>query len=196
MSRETIHPPLLRATHWLNAVAVIIMIGSGLQIHNAYPILPWAVPSALTIGGWLGGATRWHFAAMWLLVGNGLVYLGHGIVTGRLRRRMWPLRLRDLAGDLAAALRGRIRHDAPGTYNAVQRACYLGVIGALVLALLSGLALWKPVQFGGLSALLGDFDTTRLVHFGAMVAIVLFLLLHVTMAMLVPRTLRAMLVGR
>lgn len=191
-----VHPLLVRVTHWINAVAMLVMIGSGLAIHNAHPILPFRVPEALTIGGWLGGATRWHFAAMWLLVANGLVYVAHGLASGRFRRRLLPLSARAVRTDLRAALTGRLGHDDPSRYNAVQKLLYLGVLLAGGLAVLSGLAIWKPVQLGWLTAAMGDFDNARLVHFAAMAAIVLFLVVHVAMALLVPRSLKPMITGR
>ncbi|NVO16518.1 MAG: cytochrome b/b6 domain-containing protein [Rhodoplanes sp.] len=194
--RPAIHPLTVRVTHWINALAMTVMIMSGLAIHNAYPILPVAIPDALTLGGWLGGATRWHFAAMWLLAGNGLVYLAYGIVSGRFRRKLLPITPRAVLADLRDALSGRLGHADLSVYNAVQRLLYLGVILAGLLAVLSGLAIWKPVQLGGLTALMGDFDNARLVHFAAMAAIVTFLLVHVAMALLVPRSLKAMVVGR
>ena len=190
-----LHPLIVRLTHWLNAIAVIVMIGSGWQIYNASPILPFAFHAAVTIGGWLGGALLWHFAAMWLVMGNLAIYLLYGLASGRLRRKLLPLSPRALAADLVAALKGRLAHDDLSRYNAVQRAFYLGVIAALVLVVLSGLAIWKPVQLQPRAALFGGFAGARIVHFLAMTAIVLFILVHVAMALLVPRSLRAMLRG-
>jgi thiosulfate reductase cytochrome b subunit len=190
----TIHPLIVRVTHWVNAVAVIIMIGSGLAIHNAFPILPAPVPGWLTFGGFID-ALRWHFAAMWLLALNGLVMLAFGLFTGRYRRKLLPIRAIDIWGDSLAALSGKLSHADLSVYNAVQRLLYLSVLLALALAVVSGLALWKPVQFGWLTALLGDFDSARLVHFGAMAFITGFIMLHVIMALLVPRSLLAMIRG-
>ncbi len=191
-----VHPLVVRVTHWINAGAVAIMIGSGFEIHNAHPILPFAVPSFLTIGGWLGGATQWHFAAMWVLVLNGAVYLAYGLASKRLARKLLPIRPRSVLADLKAALAGRLGHADIASYNAVQRLLYAGVIVAVSIAVLSGVAIWKPVQFRPLTTLFGDFDNARLVHFAAMSAIALFLVVHVVMALLVPRSLLAMLRGR
>lgn len=191
-----VHPLVVRVTHWINAGAVAIMIGSGFEIHNAHPILPFAVPSFLTIGGWLGGATQWHFAAMWVLVLNGAVYLAYGLASKRLARKLLPIRPRSVLADLTAALAGRLGHADIASYNAVQRLLYAGVIVAVSIAVLSGVAIWKPVQFRPLTTLFGDFDNARLVHFAAMSAIALFLVVHVVMALLVPRSLLAMLRGR
>lgn len=194
-SRATIHPLVVRTTHWINAAAMLVMIMSGFEIHNAHPILPFGIPSSLTLGGWLGGATQWHFAAMWVLVANGFVYHAYGFVSGRFRRKFWPIRPQAVLADLRAALTGGLSHADLSTYNAVQRLMYCGVILATGLAVLSGLAIWKPVQFGDLTTLLGDFDNARIVHFAAMAAIVLFLVVHVSMALIVPRSLAAMVRG-
>lgn len=191
-----VHPLVVRLTHWINAGAMLVMIGSGLAIYNASPILPWRVPPALTIGGWLGGATRWHFAAMWLLAANGALYLAYGLASGRFRRRFLPLAPRAVLADLRAALAGRLGHADPTRYNAVQKLLYRGVLAAGALAAVSGLAIYKPVQLGWLTAALGDFDTARLVHFAAMLAIAGFLVVHVGMALLVPRCLKPMITGR
>ena len=193
--RHTLHPPVVRVTHWLNAVLMGVMVMSGWEIHNAYPVLPFAVPRVLTLGGWLGGATRWHFAAMYLLMLNGLVYLAYGILSGRFRRMLFPLTPGMIMADLRAAVTGRLSHGQQADYNALQKLLYLGVILAALLAVASGLAIWKPVQFGWLTWLMGDFDQARIVHFVAMVLIVAFALLHVAMALLVPRSLLAMLRG-
>jgi thiosulfate reductase cytochrome b subunit len=191
-----VHPLHVRITHWVNALAVLVMIMSGWQIYNASPLYPFTFPRSLTLGGWLGGALLWHFAAMWLFVLNGLVYLATGLATGRLRRRLLPLRPAELVHDLAAALAGRLSHADAGAYNAVQKALYLGVLLAGVAIVASGLAMWKPVQLRELAALLGGYEGARLVHFLAMAAIVLFLVVHVAMALVVPRSLRAMIRGR
>jgi thiosulfate reductase cytochrome b subunit len=192
----SVHPLYVRVTHWINALAMLIMIGSGWQIYNASPLFPFTFPSGLTLGGWLAGGLLWHFAAMWLLVANGLVYLVVGLVTGRLRRRLLPVRPSEVARDFRAALTGRLGHADLGVYNAVQKTLYLGVLLAGVAIVASGLAIWKPVQLQWLAALLGGYEGARLVHFFAMAAVVAFLVVHVVMALLVPRSLRAMIMGR
>lgn len=194
--RPVIHPLHVRITHWINALAMLIMIGSGWQIYNASPLFPFTFPSGLTLGGWLAGGLLWHFAAMWLLVANGLVYLAIGLVSGRLRRKLLPIRPGEIIVDLWAALTGRLSHADLSAYNAVQRALYLGVLMAGVVIVASGFAMWKPVQLQALAALFGDYEGARLVHFFAMAAIVSFLVIHVLMALLVPKSLRAMIVGR
>jgi thiosulfate reductase cytochrome b subunit len=189
-------PLWVRVTHWLNALGAILMVMSGWRIYDASPLFDLRFPKALTLGGWLAGALQWHFAAMWLLAVNGLVYLLLNVATGRVRGRFWPLSLRQLRADLGAALRGHLSHDDPARYNAVQKAAYLGAVALLVLMVLSGLVLWKSVQFPWLRALMGGYEGARLVHFLAMCGLVLFFLVHVTMVALVPRTLRTMILGR
>src|SRR5215213_9841665 len=138
--RILVHPLTVRVTHWINVVAMLIMIFSGWRIYNADPLFPFKFPAELTLGGWLAGALQWHFAAMWLLALNGLIYLGYGLV--------------------------------------------------------SGLVLWKPVQFHALGMLMGDYEGVRYVHFFAMAALVAFVFVHVLMVALVPRTLPSMFTGR
>jgi thiosulfate reductase cytochrome b subunit len=191
-----IHPVWVRVTHWVNAVAVAIMIGSGWEIYNASPLFAFAFPPAITLGGWLAGALLWHFAAMWLLAVNGVVYLVLGIVTGRFRRKLVPIRPGEVLADAKAALTGRLAHDDLSVYNAVQKLLYLGVILAGIVIVLSGLAIWKPVQLQELTAVFGGYEAARYVHFFAMATIVGFLVVHVVMALLVPKALRAMITGR
>ena len=195
-SSAAIHPLAVRLMHWTNAGATLVMILSGWRIHNAYPILPFAIPERMTLGGWLGGALLWHFAAMWVFAANGAIYLAYGLISGRFRRKLLPLSTAALAGDLRAAFRGQLAHPDLSIYNAVQRFSYIGVIALLALVILSGIAIWKPVQFGTLSTLFGGFQGSRLVHFIAMVGIVVFLLVHIAMSLLVPRSLLAMIRGR
>jgi thiosulfate reductase cytochrome b subunit len=191
-----VQPRWLRVTHWLNALGAILMVMSGWRIYNASPLFDFHFPNSITLGGWLAGALQWHFAVMWLLFVNGLVYLVLNVLTGRMGRRFWPLSPREFASDFGAALRGRLSHDDPAHYNAVQKAAYVGAVVLLVLMVLSGLVLWKSVQFPLLRALLGGYESARLVHFLAMCGLVLFFVVHVTMVALVPRTLRTMILGR
>jgi thiosulfate reductase cytochrome b subunit len=191
-----VQPAWVRVTHWLNVVGAVVMVMSGWRIYNASPLFAFRFPGSITLGGWLGGALQWHFAAMWLLFVNGLVYLVLNIVTGRVSKRFWPLSPRQLLTDFGAALGGHLSHDDPARYNAVQKAAYVGAVALLVLMVLSGLVLWKSVQFPLLRTLLGGYETARVVHFLAMCGLVLFVLVHVTMVALVPRTLRTMIVGR
>jgi thiosulfate reductase cytochrome b subunit len=191
-----IHPVWVRVTHWINVVAMVVMIGSGWEIYNASPLFPFVFPRGITLGGWLAGALLWHFAAMWLLAVNGLVYLVLGVLTGRFRRKLVPIRPADVLSDARAALTGTLNHDDLSVYNAVQKLLYLGVILAGIVIVLSGLAIWKPVQLQELTALFGGYDAARYVHFFAMATIVGFLIVHVIMALVVPKSLRAMITGR
>jgi thiosulfate reductase cytochrome b subunit len=192
-----IHPRWVRITHWINALAMFMMIGSGWQIYDASPLFSFLYfPPGLALGGWLAGALLWHFAAMWLLVVNGIVYVTLGIGTGRFRRKLLPIRLRAVLDDFVAALRGRLSHDDLTVYNSVQRLLYAGVLIAGVVIVLSGVSIWKPVQFKYVTALFGGYDTARYVHFFAMAAIVAFLAIHVALALLVPKSLRAIILGR
>ena len=191
-----IHPVWVRVTHWINVVAMVVMIGSGWEIYNASPLFPFVFPRGITLGGWLAGALLWHFAAMWLLAVNGLVYLVLGILTGRFRRKLVPIRPADVLSDARAALTGTLNHDDLSVYNAVQKLLYLGVILAGIVIVLSGLAIWKPVQLQELTALFGGYDAARYVHFFCMAAIVAFMVVHVALALLVPKSLRAMIIGR
>ena len=192
---NTIHPIWLRATHWLNAIAVVIMAMSGWRIYNASPLFDFVFPKAITLGGWLGGAIQWHFAAMWLLVANGLIYLSCNVISGRLARKFFPWSPRAFIADVMAALKGRLAHDDLAHYNMVQRAAYLFVIADIALLVLSGLVLWKSVQFPILRELLGGYEAARRVHFLAMSALLAFFAVHLLMVALVPRTLVAMLRG-
>src|SRR5438477_3073228 len=193
---KVIQPGWVRVTHWINAFAMALMIMSGWQIYNASPLFDFRFPSSITLGGWLAGALLWHFAAMWLLAVNGLVYVTLGILTGRFRQKLFPLRPREVIADAVAALRGKLAHDDLSVYNAVQKLLYLGVILTGVVIILSGMAIWKPVQMQELTAVFGGYDTARYVHFFAMATIVTFLVIHIVMAFLVPKSLRAMIIGR
>jgi thiosulfate reductase cytochrome b subunit len=195
-AKPLMHPVWIRITHWVNAVAMIVMIMSGWQVYNASPLFPFVFPREITLGGWLAGALLWHFAAMWLLAVNGIVYVTLGILTGRFRRKFFPLTPRAVIADLKAALTFRLSHDDLSVYNAVQKLLYLGVILAGFVVVFSGLAIWKPVQLQTLTAIFGGYDIARYVHFLAMAAIVGFLVVHVVLALLVPKSLRSMVTGR
>jgi thiosulfate reductase cytochrome b subunit len=192
-----VHPLWVRITHWINAAAMVVMILSGWRIYNASPLFEnFEFPNSVTLGGWLAGALLWHFAAMWVLVINGIVYLTLGLMTGRFRRKLLPLHAGDVVSTVKDALTLRLAHDDISTYNAAQKLLYIGVILAGVMVVASGLSIWKPVQLWWLSALFGGYDTARFVHFFAMSAIVGFLTIHVLLALIVPKSLRAMVFGR
>ncbi|HUC50769.1 MAG TPA: cytochrome b/b6 domain-containing protein [Xanthobacteraceae bacterium] len=196
-AKPLVHPRWVRITHWINALAVFMMIGSGWQVYDASPLFRAVYfPGPITLGGWLAGALLWHFAAMWLLAVNLIVYVTLGIATGRFRQKLFPIRPRDVWNDFTAALRGKLSHDDLAVYNAVQRLLYLGVIIAAIVIVLSGLSIWKPVQLKYLTDFFGGYDIARYVHFFAMSSIVAFLVIHITLALLVPKSLRAMIFGR
>jgi thiosulfate reductase cytochrome b subunit len=191
-----LHPLPVRVMHWINAFAMIVMIGSGWKIYNDEVIFGWLhFPDWITIGGEAQGALQWHFFAMWILAINGLCYLGYGIASGRFRRKLFPISPRQVFSDIADALRLRLSHDDITRYNAVQKLLYVGIIAVIVVQVLSGLAVWKPVQFSELTSLFYSFQGSRLVHFLGMAAIVAFIVIHVALALLVPKTIGAMLTG-
>ena len=191
-----IHPLTVRVTHWTNAAAMTVMIASGWQIYNASPLFDFRFSRDITLGGWLAGALLWHFAAMWLLMINGLAYLITGLATGRFRKKLLPISPGGVISDVKAALTFKLAHDDLSTYNYVQRLLYAGIIAVGIVIVLSGLSIWKPVQLYWLVMLFGDYDNARYVHFFCMAAIVAFLVIHVALAILVPRSLRAMIIGR
>jgi thiosulfate reductase cytochrome b subunit len=193
---KVIQPAWVRIAHWINALAMILMIMSGWQIYNASPLFAFRFSHSITLGGWLAGALLWHFAAMWLLMVNGLVYLAIGLATGRFRNKLLPLTAAGVITDTRAALTGKLSHDDLSTYNYVQKLLYAGIIVVGILIVLSGLSMWKPVQLHWLVALFGGYDVARYVHFICMSAIVLFLVVHIALALLVPKSLRAMIIGR
>lgn len=193
---QLIHPAWLRVMHWLNALAVVILMMSGWRIYNATGFLGFTIPKGITLGGWLGGALQWHFAAMWVLGINGVLYLAFNLASGRLLRKFFPLSPKALLGDLLAALKGKLAHADPHHYNMVQRLAYLFVMLDSVLLVVSGLVLWKSVQFPLLRELMFGYEGARLVHFIAMAALAAFVAVHLAMVVLVPRTLLYMTRGR
>jgi thiosulfate reductase cytochrome b subunit len=196
MPTVLVHTPIVRIAHWINALAVLMMITSGWQIYNASPLFDFVFPDSVTLGGWLAGGIMWHFAAMWLLAANGVVYVTYGIVSGHFRRRLLPVSPRAVLRDIGEALRGRLAHENLAVYNAAQRAAYLALIVCLALLVASGLSIWKPVQLHWLALLFGDYEGARYVHFFAMSAVALIVLVHVAMVILVPRTFPSMFTGR
>jgi thiosulfate reductase cytochrome b subunit len=191
-----LHPLPLRIMHWTNAVAVIIMISSGWKIYNDEVLFGWLhFPEYLTLGKWAQHGLQWHFLGMWIFALNGLAYLAYGIVSGRFRHKLFPVSPHEVIATIGDAMRFRLKHDDLTHYNAVQKVLYLGIILVGILTLMSGLSIWKPVQFSELLALFCDFQTARLVHFLCMTAFVLFLCVHMALALLVPQSLVAMVTG-
>ncbi len=196
MPTVLVHPLVVRIAHWINVLAVLMMITSGWQIYNASPLFDFVFPDAVTLGGWLAAGIQWHFAAMWLLVANGVVYVTYGIASGHFRRKLLPISPRAVLHDVGQALRGRLAHQDLAVYNAAQRAAYMALIVCLALLVASGLSIWKPVQLHWLALLFGDYEGARYVHFFAMSAVALIVLVHVMMVILVPRTFPSMFTGR
>lgn len=194
MAKRRIHSWPVRLTHWINAFAMCCMFMSGWAIYNASPLFAFRFPTQLTVGGWLGGALAWHFAVMWLLVANGLIYVLYGLASRHLKRDLLPVTAKAVKRDLLDALRFRLVHQK-GVYNAVQRLMYWLVLAAGVLIVVSGLAIWKPIQLQELVALLGGYDVARYVHFTAMAAIGAFVVVHLALVLLVPKTLLPMITG-
>ena len=194
---RTVQPAWVRIAHWLNALAAVLMMLSGWRIYDASPVFKgFMIPPGITLGGWLRGALQWHFAAMWLLFFNGLFYLAMNIVTGRIKSKFFPLSPRAILHDLGEALKGHLSHADPSKYNAVQKFAYLFVMLDIAVLILSGLAIWKSVQFPLLRELMGGYDFARVVHFSAMWLLAAFVVVHLVMVSLVPRSLLTMIRGR
>ncbi len=196
MKGTLLHPLTVRVTHWINALAIAVMIMSGWRIYNASPLFRFSFPDSLTLGGWLAGALQWHFAAMWLLVLNGLVYVTYGVVSGHFRRKLLPVSPSAVLHDVLEAVRGRLSHQDLSVYNAAQRAAYLALILCGIVLVVSGVSIWKPVQLQTLAALLGGYEAARRVHFIAMALLASIVAVHVAMVLLVPRTFPTMITGR
>ncbi|MFJ4495392.1 cytochrome b/b6 domain-containing protein [Pseudomonas atacamensis] len=194
MRQKKLHPWPVRLTHWLNAACMVCMSMSGWAIYNASPLFSFRFPVSLTVGGWLGGALAWHFAFMWLLLINGAIYVLYGLASRHFKRELLPIGIAALKHDLTDALRFRLVHEK-GVYNAVQRLMYWIVLAAGVLIVISGVAIWKPVQLQELVALLGGYDVARYVHFAAMAMIAAFVVIHLVLVILVPKTLVPMITG-
>jgi thiosulfate reductase cytochrome b subunit len=192
--QKKLHPWPVRFTHWINAACMVCMFMSGWAIYNASPLFSFRFPVSLTVGGWLGGALAWHFAFMWLLLINGAIYVLYGFVSRHFKRDLLPIGIAALKHDLTAVLRFRLVHEK-GVYNAMQRLMYWMVLAAGVLIVISGVAIWKPVQLQELVALLGGYDVARYVHFAAMTMIAAFVVIHLVLVILVPKTLLPMITG-
>jgi thiosulfate reductase cytochrome b subunit len=179
--------------HWIGATAVICMILSGWAIYNASPSLPFTFPPWMTLGGWLAAGIAWHLSAMWVLFFDGVAYLSYRFLSGHFRRDLQPAVPKAVLGDLGEAVRFRLDHRL-GHYNAVQRLLYTGVIVVICLSIATGLSIWKPVQLYWLTALFGGYPMARHIHLAMMGLIVGFLVIHLALVALFPRTLVSMLV--
>ena len=191
-----LHPLPVRIMHWVNAVVMLIMITSGWGVYDDDVIVRgFHFSQFWRLGEWAAWSLNWHFAGMWTLAINGLAYLIYGLVSGRFRERLLPIRPAEVVLTVVDTLHLKIAHEDITVYNAVQKLLYIIVILAGIFQVITGLAIWRPVQFSGLVALLGGFQTPRVLHFVGMAVIVGFLIVHVGLALLVPRTLWAMVAG-
>jgi thiosulfate reductase cytochrome b subunit len=195
-NRRKLHPAAVRTMHWINAIAMIVMIGSGWKIYNDEVLFGWLhFPDWMVIGIEAQHALQWHFFAMWVLMLNGLCYLIYGVYTGRFRRKLLPIWPSAVISDVRDALRFRLAHDDIRKYNAVQKSLYAGIILVIIVQVISGWVIWKPIQLSELTNLFYDFQGARLAHFIGMALIVGFLIVHVALALLVPKTIVAMVTG-
>lgn len=191
-----LHPWPVRLMHWINAAAMFVMIGSGWGIYNDSVLFGFLhFPRWMRVGGWAAESLLWHFAAMWVLAINGVIYLAYGFATGRFRRRLLPIRLREIIHTVVDTLHFKIAHEDITVYNAVQKLLYIIVILAGISQVATGLAIWKPVQLAGFVGLIGGFQAARFIHFAGMAIIVGFVVVHVALALLVPSTLKAIFTG-
>ena len=191
-----LHPAPVRVMHWINAVVMLVMVMSGWGIYNDDVIIRgFLFSQALRLGDWAAWSLNWHFAGMWFFTINGLIYLIYGFASGRLREKLLPIRPTELVQTVVDTLHFKIAHEDITIYNAVQKLLYIVVILAGISQVVTGLAIWKPIQFSGLVSLLGGFQTARMLHFAGMAVIVGFLVVHVALALLVPKTLWAMVSG-
>jgi thiosulfate reductase cytochrome b subunit len=203
-----LHPAIVRITHWTWALGVLILIGSGLRIYESDPVFESvSFPVWITLGGsyedtnklhndfGLAAALLWHFAAMWLLFAGLVTFVVYGLVSGHFRRKYVPITVQEVTSNVADFLKGHLAHDI-GVRNAVQKLLYAFALCAMLAMVLSGLVLWKPVQFHQLSLIMGQYEGARYVHFFGMVGIVLFLVVHIALTLLVPKVLLPMITGR
>lgn len=181
--KEFHHPLIIRITHWLNAIALFIMIASGLKIYNASPLFDFAFPREITFGGWLAGARQWHFFGMWLFFVNGIIYLVYNILSKH-GRRTTLFRKFDVTGVhpmILYYLRIRKEHPPQGKYNALQKLAYTTVPLLGLGGILTGIAIYWPVQFSGIASFFGGYETARLYHFIFMSLLVIFTAGHLVM---------------
>jgi len=205
------HHWIVRITHWVTFVTVFGMIASGLQIYRAYarfgerggrmypnPFQDVAFPKCARLGGWLAGGLNWHFFLMWPLVGAGLLYLGYVLVSGEWRKLIFrPRDVRPAIGMAKYYLRLAPDHPPQGKHNALQRNAYTAIVALGALSVLTGLAIWKPIQFKWLTALFGGYQAARYWHFWIVWAFVAFTLTHVILVFTAdPGSFRAMITGR
>jgi thiosulfate reductase cytochrome b subunit len=164
---------LAKTFHWVNIISLLLMMSSGLQIYNANPVFGgrggWHVPSLFLLGGWLGGGRDWHFAVMWIYSLNLLAYGLFVFISRRWKRRFAS------SSDIKAI---RVSENVKRKNYAWHRLVYTLIIPILILAIASGLAMYKPVQLHWLAALFGNWQTLRTVHFITVPTVLLFTFIH------------------
>jgi thiosulfate reductase cytochrome b subunit len=205
--KVVLHPAIVRLTHWTWAIGILVLIGSGWRIYNSEPVFDFYFPTWMTLGGsdevanrlhndfGLAAGLLLHFAAMWLLFVSLVVFLVYGVVSGHFRRKYLPVSPREIMQNIGDFLRGRLAHEL-GVRNAVQKLLYAFALAVMIVMILSGLVLWKPVQFHELGLLMGQYEGARYLHFFGMAGIVLFLVVHILLTALVPKVLPPMITGR
>jgi thiosulfate reductase cytochrome b subunit len=205
--RPVLHPAIVRITHWTWATGVLILIGSGWRIYNSEPLFEFYFPTWMTLGGsdevtnrlhndfGLAAALLLHFFAMWLLFISLVIFLLYGIFSGYVWRRYLPISPREFLHNIGDFFRGRLGHEI-GVRNAAQKLLYAFALVMMIVMILSGLVLWKPVQFHELGLLMGQYEGARYVHFFGMAGIVFFVVVHILLTLLVPKVLPPMITGR
>lgn len=205
------HHWIVRLTHWLNAIALTGLVASGLQIYQAFPhfgqkgnVYPvpnpfdmYRFPRWARLGGWLGGGLQWHFALAWIFLLSGAVYVGYLIISGEWRALLFrPRDIRPATEMQLYYLRLRRDHPPQGKHNALQKGAYTFTIALGAISLLTGFAIYKPVQLWWLTALFGGYELARYWHFIAVWLFVAFTLVHVALVFLVdPASIRSMITG-
>ena len=187
-AKRTKSPPvptqaiLAKIFHWINLISLIVMITSGLQIYNANPVFGgragWHFPSFLLLGGWLSGGRHWHFAAMWFYSLNLLWYGLYILISSRWQKRFAS------SSDVKAL---QVSHNVKRKNYAWHRLVYTAIIPVLLLAIITGIAMYKPAQFYWLAGLFGSWQTLRVIHFSTVPIVVIFTLVHSLLALKVGR---------
>lgn len=187
------HPLAIRWFHWLNFPILGIMIWSGLMIYWANDVyrigwgsttllkfFPESFYDALHLKFRLADGMAFHFVFMWLFAINGLLYVLYTIFSGEWRwllpnkhsfKEAWLVVLHDL----------HIRKQAPPQvkYNGAQKIAYTAIIVMGLGSVLTGLAIYKPIQFGWLCALFGGYEFARIIHFALTIGYCLFFIIHI-----------------
>ncbi len=180
---EAKHPRAIRWLHWINFPLLIIMIWSGLLIYwanDVYITFPDWFYNWFSIGHRLAAGMAWHFLFMWLFAINGAAYVIYTIVSGEWRylvpnrkslREAWQVLLHDLHLSKSKPPRRK--------FNGAQQIAYTSIIVMGAGSIVTGLAIWKSVQFGWLTTLLGGYRAARFEHFLLTIGFVLFFLVHI-----------------